>query len=518
MNRKQAAVLAGILLAAVLYLLPLGQRGLVGPDEPRYASIAREMVESGDWVTPTLWGEPWFEKPAMLFWLGALGYAVGMDEFVRLPVALLSLGFLAFFWWNVRKAFGEPTAIAATCVLGTSAGWVAYAEAAVFDAPVTVFTSAAVLSLLPWVQDPETENRTCIAWFGGLLGLGMLSKGLVAPVVASCALVPVLCAKPRRVLDLLSPSALIPFSAVCLPWYAACYWLNGRVFLDEFIVRHHLERFISSSLQHVQPWWFFGPVVLGFLLPWTPLLFCFDCQALWREPRLRFLAAWALGPLVFFSLSVNKLPGYVLPVVPPLAILLAVQWRRSKRSRLLLAVAGTLSLVPLAGTLLPPALADGITRAWSGLPLGSLAVALVAGLGVAGLAVLCALKPREPRALPAVAAASALALALLKMQVYPAASRLAGVREFYQENRSRVTESCMGDLRRHVVYGIRHYSRDTVPRCEAETRPIRLEGSPPRFVRGSLEKKGGAASPRPIRRVPPSPRQGRSAADAGGPG
>ena len=495
MNRKQAAALAGILLVGILYLLPLAQRGLVGPDEPRYASIARQMVESGDWVTPTLWGEPWFEKPAMLFWLGALGYAVGMDEFVRLPVVLLSLGFLAFFWWKVRKAFGEPTATAATCVLGTSAGWVAYADAAVFDAPVTVFTSAAMLSLLPWVQDPDTENRTCVAWFGGLLGLGLLSKGLVAPVVASCALVPVVCAKPRRALDLLSAHALIPFSAVCLPWYAACYWLNGRVFLDEFIVRHHLERFFSASLQHVQPWWFFGPVVLVFLLPWTPLLVSFDYRAVWREPRLRFLAAWTLGPLVFFSLSVNKLPGYVLPVVPPLAILLAVQWRTLKRRGLLLAVAGTLSLVPVAGTLLPPALADGIKRAWSGLPLSSLAMALVAGLGVAGLAALCALKPRGRGAIRAVAAASALALALLKMQVYPAASRLAGVREFYRENRARVTEACLGDLRRHVVYGVRHYSRDAVPACETETRPIRLEGSPVRLVHGSTETDAGAASP-----------------------
>ena len=495
MNRKHAAALAAVLLAVILYLLPLAQRGLVGPDEPRYASIARQMAESGDWITPTLWGEPWFEKPAMLFWLGALGYVFGIDEFVRLPVALLSLGFLAFFWRCVRDAFGELESITATCVLGTSAGWVAYADAAVFDAPVTIFTSAAMLSLLPWVRDPGRDHRTCIAWFGCLLGLGMLSKGLVAPVVASCALAPVLFDKPRRVLDLLSPRALIPFSAVCLPWYAACYWLNGRMFLDEFIVRHHLERFLSPSLQHVQPWWFFAPVVLGFLLPWTPLLFSFDRFALWSEPSLRYLTTWALGPLVFFSLSVNKLPAYVLPVLPPLAILLAVQWKRSKRRGLLLAVAGTLLLVPLAGALLPPALADGITRAWGGLAPDSLAAALLAGLGVFALAALCALKPGGSWAIPAVGGVSVLALTLLKLQVYPAASRLAGAREFYRENRPRVTEACLGDARRHVVYGVRHYSGDTVPLCETETRAIRIEGDPPRFVRGSLETDGGAALP-----------------------
>lgn len=496
MNRKHGATLAvAAMLAVALYLVPIPQRGLVGPDEPRYASIARHMAESGNWVTPVLWGEPWFEKPTMLFWLGAAGYAVGFDAYARIPVALLSLGFLAFFFRTVQKAFGVRTAVPATCVLGTSAGWVAYSDAGVFDAPLTAFTSAALLSLLPWVQEPGDGNRRCLVPFGALLGLGVLSKGLVAPVVALFALMPVVLARPSSALDLLSHRSLIPFAAVCLPWYVACYWLNGAVFVEEFIVRHHLQRFVSSSLEHVQPWWFFGPVLLVFLLPWTPLLLGLGREALWSEPRLRFLTAWALGTIAFFSLSVNKLPAYILPSIPPLAVLLAIQWQRAPQRRLLLAAACSLLLVPLAGALIAPALADGISRAWDGLQPRSLAAGLVAGIAVASLAALAALKPGRSWAIPAVGAVAALALALLKLQTFPSASRLAGTREFYLENQSRMEQACLGEVRRHVAYGFRHYGRDMIPECGSKPRFFRIEGHPPRIVRNDPETQGKPALP-----------------------
>lgn len=488
MNRKHAALLAAAaLLATALYLVPIPERGLVGPDEPRYASIARHMAESGNWVTPVLWDEPWFEKPAMLFWLGAAGHAAGLDAYVRVPVALLSLGFLAFFFSVVRSEFGCRAAVPSTCFLGTSAGWVAYSDAGVFDLPLTVFTSAALLCLLPWVRQPEGRNRRCLVPFGALLGLGVLSKGLVAPVVALFALAPVVLRQPRRALDLVSLRSLAPFSAVCLPWYLACYQRNGSVFVEEFLVRHHLERFVSSSLQHVQPWWFFGPVLVVFLLPWTPLLLGLGRESLWSEPRLRFLAAWAVGTLGFFSLSVNKLPAYVLPSIPALAALLGIRWSQAPKRGLLFVAAGTLLLVPLAGSLLAPALSDGILRAWAGLRPGHLAQGLLAGLAAASLGALAAMKADRSRAVLAVGAVAALALIALKFQTYPAASRLAGMREFYLENRSEVEQACLGDVRRHVAYGIRHYGRDAIPDCGAQPRPFRIEGSPPRIVRNDLE-------------------------------
>ena len=494
-NRAAAAAVAGA-LAVALYLLPLSQRGLVGPDEPRYASIARQMAESGDWVTPVLWGEPWFEKPAMLFWLGGVGHSLGVPAFTRVPVALLGLAFLGLFYWSVRNSFGTATAAAAASILATCAGWVAYADAGVFDAPLTVFTSAAVLCLLPWASERTDGGRACLGGFGALLGLGVLSKGLVAPVIVLFAVLPAVIRRPKLALDLVGFRALGAFLAVCLPWYVACYLRNGQVFVDEFIVRHHLERFVSSSLQHVQPWWFFLPVLGVFLLPWTPLLCCLRPVALWRVPEQRFLACWALGPLVFFSGSVNKLPAYILPVLPPLAILMAIHWSASPRRRLLLVSACSLALVPVAGLLLPQGLADGITRAVRDLGGAGGSESMLVGLAIAAAAAAAAVKPRVGRAVPAVAGIAAIALAGLKFQAYPAVSQAAGTREFLSGHPAALHEACVGEVRRHTAYGLRHYSRDSIPECASESRPLRIEGDPPRLVRNSPDTEAPAAATR----------------------
>jgi 4-amino-4-deoxy-L-arabinose transferase-like glycosyltransferase len=109
-------------LAYFLYFYHLDAAGLVGPDEPRYASISREMARSGDWVTPRLWGEPWFEKPPLLYWMGAAAFRLGLGPELapRLPVAVLAVAFLAFFWWFVRREFGQSAAWTATLILGTT--------------------------------------------------------------------------------------------------------------------------------------------------------------------------------------------------------------------------------------------------------------------------------------------------------------------------------------------------------------------------------------------------------------
>src|SRR5579862_10002586 len=103
----------------VLYFWRLDGMGLVGPDEPRYAAIGREMARSGDWVTPRLWGEPWFEKPALLYWMTSLGFGAGLgDELApRIPVALWSIAFLVFFFWILRREFGDEAAGYATAIL-----------------------------------------------------------------------------------------------------------------------------------------------------------------------------------------------------------------------------------------------------------------------------------------------------------------------------------------------------------------------------------------------------------------
>src|ERR1041385_5867373 len=124
-------------LLAVLYFRALGDIGLVGPDEPRYASIGRKMAHSGDWVTPRLWGEPWFEKPALLYWMTGMGFKLGLNDELapRLPVAVCGIAFWVFFFWILRREFGDPAAWYAGAILDTSAAWLAYSHIAVTDLP-----------------------------------------------------------------------------------------------------------------------------------------------------------------------------------------------------------------------------------------------------------------------------------------------------------------------------------------------------------------------------------------------
>ncbi len=482
MKRSQAVVCACAALgAAVLYLAPIGARGLVGPDEPRYASIAREMAASGDWITPVLWGEPWFEKPVLLYWMGAAAYALGLEEFTRVPTALLSLGFLGFFYRLVRRRFGAEEARAAALILATSAGWVAFSDIGGFDLLLSAFTGAALLCLLPWIDDPA-EKRTALPAFGALLGLAVLSKGLAAPAIAFLALLPLLWETPRRALDLAGPRTLLPFALVALPWYGACLARNGRAFFSEFLWKHHVERFFTSSLEHVQPFWFYLPVTVLFLLPWTPLLATLRPAEIAADRRLRFLAAWAGGLLLLFSVAVNKLPGYVLPALPPLAILLAVGWVRRPSRLAALAAAASLLLIPLAALLLPKALADGLGKAWASAPSGDLLAAGAASAAAAAVTAYAAVRFSGIRALAAVAAAATLLLALLKFETYPAVSRLAGAREFYFEHRARIPQLCIGDVRRHTEYGLRYYSAERIPQCAERAARFAVSGDPPQIV------------------------------------
>ncbi len=458
-------------------------RGVIGPDEPRYASIAREMWESGDWVTPRLAGEPWYEKPALLYWMGAAALALGAedDQATRYPVAVLSLAFLVFFHWRLRRNFDEETADIASAVLLTSAGWVAFSQAGVFDLPLTAAVSAALLLLLEWVNDPRDSGR--LPWFGALLGVSVLAKGLAGPAVATMAALGVCTVRGVWPVarTLVHWRTLLPFAAVCGPWYLLCYLRNGEAFVEEFLWRHHVLRLISPELQHVQPFWFYLPVILVALMPWSPLLFALPWKRLWTDHQTRFLLAWAAGTLLFFSSATNKLPGYILPALPPAAALIALRLRVAPMPRVALTVSALLlGLLPLAAAVLPEALASGLPRAWPprDLSWGLAAMPLAALAAVAW----AAWSGRRRTAVAAVALAAAIGLLTLKRAVYPQLDRAAGTRDLFLPEQVPVEDLCLGDVRRHVVYGASFYGRDRVPSCEQGTRPYHIEGNPPTIV------------------------------------
>src|SRR5579883_2732778 len=152
-------------MAYLLYVFRLGGFGMIGPDEPRYAAIGREMARSGDWITPRLWGQPWFEKPALLYWMTGAAFRAGLgpDVAPRLPVALLSIAFLCFFWWVVNREFGCGTASLASIVLGTTAAWIGFSQVGVTDLPLTAAFSTAMLLALPWIAKRDTGRLPAAA-------------------------------------------------------------------------------------------------------------------------------------------------------------------------------------------------------------------------------------------------------------------------------------------------------------------------------------------------------------------
>jgi 4-amino-4-deoxy-L-arabinose transferase-like glycosyltransferase len=462
-------------LAYFLYFFGISAAGVIGPDEPRYASIGHDMARTGDWITPRLWGIPWFEKPALLYWMIAAGFRSGLspDLAPRLPVALLSLAFLGLFWWVLWREFSCMIAWASTLILATSAGWCLYSQSGVTDIPLSATFAAAMLLSIPWISKRDTRLLPVAA---ALFGAAVLAKGPIGIVLAAP-----LALRWRDLLDWLRPRALAPFLAVAAPWYLLCYWKNGRVFIDEFFWKHNLGRFTSPELQHGQPWWFYIPVLAVLFIPWTPLLVLVAANARAADSRRRFLLLWALWPLVFFSLSVNKLPGYILPALPAFAALsgIAVAEARSIRPALLITALFTAAFAVAAPLVDIGGIAHGARPAFSLMWLLPLPAAAAAWF----------LDARAKRLAAVASLASAATLGIVYLKVEMGAKFFS--RELWREVQPRLSETCVERIDRSWRYGLNYYSVTPLPDCSADGRPANAlpvhirqsPGQPPRITR-----------------------------------
>jgi 4-amino-4-deoxy-L-arabinose transferase len=332
--------LALLLLCSFTFLLGLGRQAITDSDEAYYAEAAREMVESGDWLTPHYnYADRW-EKPVLYYWLTAATYVVtGTGEAgARLWSALSGVG-LALLTWQAARRLGLEAGAAwlAGAIVATSFGYVSMARQALPDLPLTFCITLGIWAALT-ATDKSVARGPASATGGWALaglaaGLGFLLKGPVALIVPAVVLLPVWWRERRRGLPPLSglAVALAVFLVVGLPWYVAMWRSHGMAYLQSFFVADNLERFTTSRYNAVRSIWYYVPVVLGGLLPWSPYL------ALLRPPRRRSvegdagppadhdwrLLLWALMPLLFYTISIGKQPRYVLPVLPPLAILIA---------------------------------------------------------------------------------------------------------------------------------------------------------------------------------------------------
>ncbi len=390
------------LLAVLAYFFGLNLP-LLGPDEPRYAQVAREMFDRGDWVTPTLGGFTWFEKPALLYWLEIVSFHIfGVSEFAaRFGSAVFGLGTVASLWILGRSFTTEDTKsteefrtveVSTTAltnsvssvlsvvnsfpnylalIAASTLGILVFSHGASFDINITFPITAALVSY--FIFD-RVKSKTFSAKYLPLflfyffIGIALLAKGLIG-IIFPFAIVAF-----YHVLSWRLPSGTFVASlfwgtatalAVASIWYVPVYARNGWPFIDEFFIQHHFQRFTSNKFQHPQPFYFFLWVLPLMTLPWLP----FFIASIWsfvREkfhhratenqententelnmtgrrrnypfsssPLLLFSLSWLLVPLVFFSFSGSKLPGYILPSLPAAIILTALYvFRLVEKSR-----------------------------------------------------------------------------------------------------------------------------------------------------------------------------------------
>lgn len=362
------------LAVAISLFGQLGAIGLTGPDEPRYVWIARAMARTGDWVTPRLYGQPWFEKPILYYWAAAVGFRLNLpaEWAARLPSAFAALASAMAIAWLARRFYGSneswdrnPTLIA-PLIFATSVAGIAFARAAT---PDMLFSACIVLAMacaggllwragvlrrsveisaaLPALTSTSHEtgqqaalspnargkrHLPLLVMLGIFLGAGTLAKGPAAVILAGGAVLlwALATRRWREAVRLLHPAAIAAFCIVALPWYVICA-LRNPDFLRVFILQHNFERYLTPMFQHKQPFWFFGPIFVAALLPWTILLWPATQEGLrtWREKAWIyspgfFFACWTVFPILFFSASESKLPSYILPAIAPAALLCAV--------------------------------------------------------------------------------------------------------------------------------------------------------------------------------------------------
>jgi 4-amino-4-deoxy-L-arabinose transferase-like glycosyltransferase len=370
--RTDLLLLAGF--CAFLFFYGLAQFGLIGADEPRYAQVAHEMLDRHDWITPVLGGRPWLEKPPLYYWQTLLAYKIfGVSDWAARFPSALDATFLVLAVYLFLRRFRTGVELDGALIAASATGLAGYARAASMD---MALAAAFTIAMLAWWAWHESQERIYLAVFYIFLALGTLAKGPVAPFLA--ALVIVLYAAAVRELRLVLKTLWLPgillFGVIAMPWYVAVQ-LRNPGFFREFILEHNLGRFSQNLYHHTEPFWYYVPVIALGLVPWTVFTIAALVQLTrtWWDKRKSFpandsdldhrfslfAACWLIVPVIFFSLSQSKLPGYILPAIPGGALLLADYLRRRLQqsesepvSKLIVVVHSLLAAAPIVPGLL----------------------------------------------------------------------------------------------------------------------------------------------------------------------
>jgi 4-amino-4-deoxy-L-arabinose transferase-like glycosyltransferase len=342
---KQWVYLLAILIAisGITLFYGLGKLALLGPDEPRYAEVAREMLVNNDYISPRLCGCLWFEKPALLYWMAAAAYrllSVG-ELAARAPSAISALALMVFLFQTILRRISPAAAFVTCLIMITSPLFIGYARAGVPDMLLTASVSVAFLSVYLAATATSSRVRARTGYWSlacGSAGAAVLAKGLVGIIIFVIVLAAAYAVNPGfrfiRTREIALGTAV--FLAVASIWYAPVTVRHGQAFIREFFINHHFKRYLTDTYHHPQPVYFFLIILVAGVFPWTFLLIPAIRRIRWSElrrstPRSLLLSlawVWLIVCLVFFSFSESKLPGYILPAVPALAILIGMEAER----------------------------------------------------------------------------------------------------------------------------------------------------------------------------------------------
>ncbi len=358
MKTKLLLILAAVLCVCV-YFAGLGDYGFIDPDEGRYSEIPREMIETGDFITPRLNYVKYFEKPIMHYWLTAASFmAFGQNEFAGrfTPVTLGLLGCVITFLLAKRITKDSRAALVSAMVLSSSVLWYGISRLNITDMTLTFFFTASLYCFRAWVDD--VERKLWLTAFYVCMALAVMSKGLIGVVIPGgiAVVYSVLTGQAKKILTrIFSPVAIIIFFAVNAVWFVPVCMANHD-FFEFFFVREHFLRYTTTIHERWQPFWFFGPVLIAGFAPWTGLIVdafravAGKCRLIDKKDGI-LLGLWFLMPFVFFSLSGSKLVTYILPCLPPLAVLAGSSLAAMEgRDFKVFMIISTVFLVPLAVT------------------------------------------------------------------------------------------------------------------------------------------------------------------------
>ena len=330
-------VLTLLLLSGLTFFIGLGRQAIADSDEGFYAEASREMVAGGDWLTPHFNYEDRWEKPILYYWTTAAAFALGgANEFTaRASAALSGVGLVLVTWGTARRLTQrDDGAWIAGAIVATCYGCFAMARSALPDLPLAFFITATIAAALR-AADPQESSQGQWWMLAGLgAGLGFLTKGPLGMIVPAIVLGPIWW-RERRTIRIRAAQVAVAagvFAVSGLPWYIVMTATHGPAYLNSFFVGDNLERFATTRFNGPRAIWFYVPIVIGGVLPWTAFLLVLPATAVRDLVRGRRrlsdvewrLLLWTLAPLLLFTASIGKQPRYILPALPPLAIMVGM--------------------------------------------------------------------------------------------------------------------------------------------------------------------------------------------------